>query len=195
VRLNDNADVDYSTVKDEHVVKELKSHGALVKLTLMQADLEFEYPQKLEKIKIKADLLKLVEEEEAKIKSIAHQRELEELSRKVLTYEDYYNARPSQETQRVVGSGELFGESKRDTKYETFVQNRASTYLFDNDLMEQAYKFWESDEERSQRLKKIWLELRKKNALGGIEARTTEEQDKLSQSIVELTRKVRFRID
>jgi hypothetical protein len=61
--------------------------------------------------------------------------------------------------------------------------------------MEQAYKFWESDEERSQRLKKIWLELRKKNALGGIEARTTEEQDKLSQSIVELTRKVRFRID
>jgi hypothetical protein len=47
--------------------------------------------------------------------------------------------------------------------------------------MEQAYKFWENDEERSQRLKKIWLELRKKNALGGVEARTTEEQDKISQ--------------
>jgi hypothetical protein len=61
--------------------------------------------------------------------------------------------------------------------------------------MEQAYKFWENDEERSQRLKKIWLELRKKNALGGVEARTTEEQDKISQQIVELTRKVRFRID
>lgn len=72
MKLNDNADVDYSNVKDEHVVKELKRHEALVKLTLMQADLEFEYPQKLEKIKIKADLLKLVEEEEAKIKSIAH---------------------------------------------------------------------------------------------------------------------------
>ena len=149
VKLDDNADVDYSAVKDEYVAKELRKNEALVKLTLMQADLEFEYPQKLEKIKIKADLLKLVEEEEAKIKSIAHQREMDELSKKVLTYEDYYNARPSNETQRVVGSGELFGESKKDTKFETFVQNRASSYLFDNDLMEQAYKFWESDEERS----------------------------------------------
>jgi len=30
----------------------------------MQADLEFEYPQKLEKMIIKGDLLRLVEEEE-----------------------------------------------------------------------------------------------------------------------------------
>lgn len=37
----------------------------------MQADLEFEYPQKLEKMKVKGDILKLVEEEEAKMKSIA----------------------------------------------------------------------------------------------------------------------------
>ena len=67
--------------------------------------------------------------------------------------------------------------------------------MFDNDLLEQAYKFWENDEERSERLKKIWLDLRKKNALGGVEARTTDEQDKISEQIVELTRKVRFRVD
>jgi hypothetical protein len=49
----------------------LKKNDSLVKLTLMQADLEFEYPQKLEKMRIKGDILKLVEEEEAKLKSIA----------------------------------------------------------------------------------------------------------------------------
>lgn len=43
----------------------------------MQADLEFEYPQKLEKLMIKADILKMVEEEEAKVKSIAQQKEYE----------------------------------------------------------------------------------------------------------------------
>jgi hypothetical protein len=34
----------------------------------MQADLEFEYPQKLEKIMVKADLLKWLDEEEEKLK-------------------------------------------------------------------------------------------------------------------------------
>lgn len=39
----------------------------MVKLTLMQADLEFEYPQKLERMSIKGDMLKLIEEEEQKM--------------------------------------------------------------------------------------------------------------------------------
>ncbi len=37
--------------------------------------------------------------------------------------------------------------------------------------------------------------MKRKNALGGVEARTTDEQDAISEKIVELTRKVRFRID
>lgn len=41
----------------------------------------------------------------------------------------------------------------------------------------------------------MWLDLRRKNALGGVEARTTDEQDAISEQIVELTRKVRYRID
>ena len=67
--------------------------------------------------------------------------------------------------------------------------------MFDNDLLEQAYKFWENDDEKAERLKTIWLELKRKNAIGGIEQRTTDEQDGMSSQIVELTRKVRFRID
>lgn len=37
----------------------------------MQADLEFEYPQKLERIQVKADILKMLEEEEVKLKTLA----------------------------------------------------------------------------------------------------------------------------
>ena len=97
-KLDDNGDVDYSAVADEHVVNELRKNEALVRLTLLQADLEFEYPQKLEKMRVKADILKLVEEEEAKLKSIAQQKELDEMSKKVLTYDEYYGGGPLHET-------------------------------------------------------------------------------------------------
>jgi len=42
-------------------------------------------------------------------------------------------------------------------------------------LLEQQYKFWESTEDRENRLKKIWIDLKRKNALGGIDAQTTDE--------------------
>lgn len=109
------------------------------------------------------------------MKSIAMQKEYEELSKKVLTYEEYYSASPSLETQAVRDTRSMSGSSKKDTKYEQFLNQRASKYLFDNDILEQAYKFWENDDERIERLKKIWLDLKRKNALGGIEARTTAE--------------------
>ena len=44
---------------------------SLVRVTLMQADLEFEYPQKLEKLLVKQDLLRWLDEEEEKLKNIA----------------------------------------------------------------------------------------------------------------------------
>jgi len=59
----------------------------------MQADLEFEYPQKLERLKVKADVLKWVEEEEEKMKNMAEQRAAEELMRTTLTYEEYYGVK------------------------------------------------------------------------------------------------------
>ena len=41
--------------------------------------------------------------------------------------------------------------------------------MFDNDLLDQAYKFWETDEDKAERLKKIWIDLKRKNAIGGID--------------------------
>jgi hypothetical protein len=72
---------------------------------------------------------------------------------------------------------DLLGNSNRDTSFEDYASEKTSKYLFDNDLLETAYKFWENDQDKYERLKKIWLDLKRKNALGGVEARTTEEQD------------------
>lgn len=44
VTLKPNGEVDYSQVLNKNVIGVLKKKEPLVKVTLMQADLEFEYP-------------------------------------------------------------------------------------------------------------------------------------------------------
>jgi len=44
VKLDENADLDLRDVKEANVRKYLQKNESLVRLTLMQADLEFEYP-------------------------------------------------------------------------------------------------------------------------------------------------------
>lgn len=57
------------------------------------------------------------------------------------------------------------------------------------------YKFWESEEDKAQRLKVIWLDLKRKNALGGLDQRTTKEQNDINKEISEIIRRVRTRVD
>ena len=71
----------------------------------MQSDLEFEYPQKLEKLLVRSDLLRWLDEEEEKLKRIVTENtqfseqksvlpsqmtEIQEAKKAILTYEDYY---------------------------------------------------------------------------------------------------------
>jgi len=56
----------------------------------MQADIEFEYPQKLEKMMIKADVIEMANKEEEKLSFAAFAKEAEEARKKVLTYEEYF---------------------------------------------------------------------------------------------------------
>ena len=63
---------------------------SLVQITLMQADLEFEYPHKLERMKIKADTLELANKEEEKLKFTEFAKEADKARRKLLTYEEYF---------------------------------------------------------------------------------------------------------
>ena len=43
-KLDDYGELDLEDVRDENVKKYLEKNQSLVKMTLMQADLEFEYP-------------------------------------------------------------------------------------------------------------------------------------------------------
>ena len=89
-RLHDNGDLDLSQVKEENVKKYLLKNESLVRLTLMQADLEFEYPHKLEKMMVKADIVELANKEEEKLMFTLFAKEAELASRKLLTYEEYF---------------------------------------------------------------------------------------------------------
>ena len=57
------------------------------------------------------------------------------------------------------------------------------------------YKFWETQEDKEERIKKIWINLKRKNALGGLDQRSTGEQLELNKEITNLVRKIRWRVD
>lgn len=102
VYLDEDACPVYDNVKDKHIRNFLQRKESLVRVTLMQADLEFEYPQKLEKILVKADLLNWLDEEEEKLKNIALEEFMEKEAQQkaggklipgdefLLTYDEYY---------------------------------------------------------------------------------------------------------
>ena len=57
------------------------------------------------------------------------------------------------------------------------------------------YKFWETQEDKTERIKRIWIDLKRKNALGGLDQRTSQEQIEMNKEISELVRKIRWRVD
>ena len=69
--MDEDANPVYEKVGDKNIVRFLQKKDSLVRVTLMQADLEFEYPQKLEKMLVKSDILRWLDEEEEKLKNIA----------------------------------------------------------------------------------------------------------------------------
>jgi hypothetical protein len=79
--------------------------------------------------------------------------------------------------------------------FEKFVEKNASANIFDNDLLEAQYKFWETPTDKEKRLKKIWINLKRKNALGGIDMPTREENMEMNTDIAELIRHIRWRVD
>ena len=95
----------------------------------------------------------------------------------------------------MVGGLDDGGQKPGKIPFEEFAAKTASENIFDNDLLEQQYKFWESMEDRENRLRRIWIDLKRKNALGGIDAVTQEEHLEINKEIVETIRRIRWRTD
>ena len=200
VKLDDSGDLDLSDVQEDNVRKYLEKNASLVRLTLMQADLEFEYPQKLEKMKIQADVYQLAVKEDEKLKFADFAKDAAEARKKVLTYEEYFQLDPTKDGQPKpkAKKGFTIGQSsKGGTTYDEFRAQRESANMFENDLLDLEYKFWESQEDKELRIKQLWIELKKKRALrpASEQRKATEEQNELNREIVELTRRVRWRVD
>jgi hypothetical protein len=150
-------------------------------------------------------LLKWLDEEEDKLRRNASEgafilnqntlptelaNQLDLSKERVLTVDDYYDI-----DDHVFGSRDRRKRAAAKIPFEEFVSKTASEQIFDNDLLEQQYKFWENDEERAHRLKMLWIELKRKNALGGIDAVSTEEQQSVNKEIADLLRRIRWRCD
>lgn len=111
----------------------------------MQADLEFEYPQKLEKLLVKSDLLRWLDEEEEKLKRNANEgafildqqstlpaalvAQVDLSKERILTYEDYYDI-----DDNVFGSRDRRKRAAGKIPYDEFVAKTASENIFDNDV-------------------------------------------------------------
>jgi len=67
--------------------------------------------------------------------------------------------------------------------------------IFESDLLDLEYKFWETEEDKVMRIKKLWIDLKRKNAIGGAEMRSSREQNEINKQIVDLIRKIRYKVD
>ena len=207
VHLDEDANPVFDHIEDANIRKYLQKKEGLVKITLMQADLEFEYPQKLEKLIVRADILDWLDEEEEKLKNIALEEYMEMESEKkagvkttpgkefLLTYDEYYGNKDltAESAARIkIGAG---GMIEKSLTFEEYAEQNKSNMVFDNDLLEQQYKFWETNLEKEQRLKKVWIDMNRRQALGGVDGITTDEHSEMQDEIVEMLRKIRWKVD
>jgi len=165
---------------------------------------------------VKADVLRWLDEEEEKLKLIAmagrdtgaqltDEQILE--SEDLVTYERYFsqvqntNAQIEQPDKRAMSVNQVYsadgryGSKAGKISYDNFIKHHASENIFDNELLDQQYKFWESDEDREYRLRRLWIDLKRKNALGGVDATTADEHTDINKNAVELLRKIRWKVD
>ena len=113
----------------------------------------------------------------------------------MLTYDDYFgNKDLTAETdfgRKVSESGMI----EKQMTLEEFSKENQSENIFENDMIEQQYKFWETDLERMQRLKKTWIDMNRRLALGGVDEITTEEHSEMQNEIIKMLRKIRWKVD
>ena len=148
MQLNEHAQIIEKKIKNKHVRETVKKNAILVRTTLMQGDLEFEYPQKLEKLLVRSDILRLLDEEEDKLKQMAKRLHDERVAAErgaasrtpgdidYLTIDHYYGNKEESSNHdkaySAFGSQGLGASGK--ISFEEFVKQTASENIFDNEV-------------------------------------------------------------
>lgn len=91
VKLDENGELDFSECKNPKMIEAYyRGKETTAKIALMYNDIEYEYPHKLERLQIKADMMNLIEAEEQKLKDKTRWDREKELRSRELNYEEYY---------------------------------------------------------------------------------------------------------
>lgn len=113
----------------------------------MQADLEFEYPQKLEKMLIKSDVLKWLDDEEERLRNLELEEAFNQMAKSkgaqrmipgnefIITVDDYYG---NVEKTNGANEDQLFMRKKKKEKisFERWFSVNREESIFDEDLLE-----------------------------------------------------------
>jgi len=194
IRLNQSGEVDFSGCSEPHIIKKLKNNP-LVRVVLMQKDLEFEFPHReiqmeaARKAKAEFEESKAVREQEAKEREEEIKKEkFAEISAssEQSPFHQQYNIRYPQAELLVEEEVQLSAKEKA----EEF--SRLST---ENLSAEATYRVFETYEERLARLEKKWLKNRLSALEGGIEKPTEGEKSELLDKAVEKMRRVKYLVE
>jgi hypothetical protein len=185
ITLDAKGDVDYSGCPYPHVVKKLQQNP-LVKIALLQDDLQYEFPHK----EVQMELARKIREdyddykrESDRIKkaNIVEEKEEAITSDDSPFHKQYSISYPKAELEK---SGiEKEAPPTQD--------------MADQDLLspEATYRVFETYQERTARLEKKWLKTRLASLEPGVEKPSAEEQHELIGSAIEKLRRVKFLVD
>lgn len=98
-------------------------------------------------MQIRADVIEMANKEEEKLQFADFAKEAEKARKRVLTYEEYFQLDPLKDGHERAAAKKI-GSSKADTSYEQFLKQKDSDNLFEQDLFEMEYKFWETKEDK-----------------------------------------------
>jgi hypothetical protein len=135
----------------------------------MYKDLEFEFPHKKYVSDLKANLLNDIKNEEKKFEEFEKkqlwelkQREEEERRRRVMTYERFFDLPLNSNADKVDASIEEIRRRtlsiKKAYTFEEWVKMKSTEKLFDQDLVNEQYHYYETMGEKEERLRKMWIE-------------------------------------
>jgi hypothetical protein len=120
-------------------------------ISLLCKDLDFELPHHINIENIKSNILQEVSEEEKRLSKVIEkkaeqtkQAELERLRSKKVNYETYFNILPNYSADIIPEEQKRSYEGKNVKKeftLEEFSKDYSKKFMFDNDLLEEAYLY------------------------------------------------------
>ncbi len=207
IQLNSEGKIDYTKIADPNVILWVKKNEKIISTCLICKDLEFEMPHIINRIEIKNQIMKEIEEEE---KRFAEQKkgkeeeesEIEKLRRSKKNYESFFKIQPNYNADILVKQSGKFTDlmqknMKKYVKFEEFVNEFSNRFMFDNDLLYETYYYWEDQEEKELRLRQLWAESRKTSLDSKVKKPEIFAKDltKLNSDIQNSVRALRRKID